>query len=276
MNTAPPPNTHVSNKKSTAFKLKDLILRSGISRSLLLRFLLISILPMVFIAIESVRISTATIKNDQLKTLSVLERSIHNQFGEYIDATITNIRLQAELANTIYFLRDLKYHFDEMQVPLIDFIKSHHWHNLQAQYGNDFSRFLTTYQYNDVMLLDDRGNILFSSHQYEDLGTNLFKGELKDSKIATAAKQALNKQKTTYSDLQPYPPLDNQISGFIFEAIIDEEGAVQGLLAIHLDNHFIEKVMHLSTGLNEVGEAFLVGQDLLCAPMLALLHNLQY
>lgn len=252
-----------SNKTSTAFKLKHLILRSGISRNLLLRFLIISILPMAFIAIESVRVSTATIKADQLKTLSVLEKSIHNHFSDYIEATITNIRLQAELANTIYFLQDLKHRFDEMQIPLTEFIKSHHWHNLQAQYGNDFSRFLTTYQYTDVMLLDNRGNILYTSHQYDDLGTNLFKGDFKHSKMATAAKQALETQITTYSDLQPYPPLGNQISGFIFEAIIDEDGVVQGLLAIHLDNHFIEKVMHLSTGLDEVGEAFLVGPDLL-------------
>ena len=172
---------------------------AGLGRSLLIRFLLISILPMAFIVWMSIQNSIQIITSDQTNKLDAIAQAKHDQLAAYFKSTITNLRLQAELENTVSFLEAMKNAHQEnttsntkgKKKSLHELTKGYQWASLEEEYGGDFSRFLTTYDYVDILLLDDLGNVLYSIRKDHDLGSNIFSSQAKKSAFSLAAQKAL-------------------------------------------------------------------------------------
>ena len=263
--------------KDDSFKGKQLpkffggLFSAGLGRSLLIRFLLISILPMAFIVWMSIQNSVQTITNNQTNKLDAIAQAKHDQLAAYFKSTITNLRLQAELENTVSFLEAMKSaHQDNNALrnkskkkSLAELTKGYQWVTLEEEYGGDFSRFLTTYDYVDILLLDDQGNVLYSIRKDHDLGSNIFSNQAKISAFSLAAQKALKTGFPVYSDMEVYPPYNNNVASFLVQAVVDEYGDKLGLLAIHLSLSPINNIMQENTGLGTSGEAFLLGDDLL-------------
>ncbi len=240
----------------------------GLGRTLLYRFLIISVLPMSFVAYISIQNSVHTITQAQTDKLAAIAKAKHNHLAAYFTSTITNIRLQAELENTVNFLQAMKQALQSSQArhadkTLLEVTKGYQWAALEEEYGGDFSRFLTTYDYVDILLLDNAGNVLYSIRRDGDLGSNVFSPELERQPFSLTAQKALATGIPVYSDMHIYAPYNNQVASFLMQAVVDEYGDKLGVLAIHLSQHPMQNIMQESTGLGASGETFLVGKDLL-------------
>lgn len=239
------------------------VLTAGLGRTLLVRFLLVSILPMGFVAWTSIQNSIQTFTAYRTDGLAAVAHAKYSSLSAYFSQTTTNLRLESELANTVGFLSALQENFQSSGKPLAEFTKSYQWAILEDEFGTDISHVLTTYSYIDILLMDPQGNILYSVRRDNDLGSNLFTGELSKSKFSIAAQKALVTGLTVYSDIEHYPPFDNQLSSFLIQAVVDEYGDRLGAIAVHLSLDSMSSIMDEDVGLGGSGEAYLIGEDFL-------------
>ncbi len=235
----------------------------GIGRTLFIRFLIFALIPMIIIGVVSINNGVTTIKEARLEGLTVVAMAKQERLIEYFRLIETNLRLQSELVNTINFLDKLKVGSENYNKSLKEYTRSYQWANIEDKYAADISRFLTAHNYIDILLIDNQGNILYSVRKDDDLGRNLFNGKYKNTRFSHAAQSAIHTGRSVYSDMEFYAPYQNKLSSFYMQAVVNGMGEKIGLLAIHLSNDPITKIMNEVVSFGNTGETYLVGKDLL-------------
>lgn len=175
---------------------------------------------------------------------------------------LVDLDSQATSISNARFLEELSDVFQTDGQDLGAFVKSYRWTAIVDERGEDLKTFQKLYGYNDVFLLDAKGNILFTVARESDLGTNLFDGPLAGTRFAAACRMALATGRPAFSDLEHYAPSNNAVAGFLAELIVDENGEKIGLFAIHLAYEVIENAMRAEADLETGIQAYLVGPSL--------------
>ncbi|MFB2586555.1 adenylate/guanylate cyclase domain-containing protein [Herbiconiux liukaitaii] len=142
------------------------------------------------------------------------------------------------------------------------------WSAVNAKYNPYFRELATSYQYEDVLLLDTEGNVVYSVYKGVDLGTNLYTGPYKGTVLAEAYDAALNSNVVDYTeitDFERYQPSLGVPTAWGVSPI-GENGVVNGAIAVQLPIEAINRVMTgdgewATDGLGETGESYLVGPD---------------
>ena len=142
------------------------------------------------------------------------------------------------------------------------------WSEAHAQYHDYFRRMTQLFQYEDVLLLDTQGNVVYSAYKGVDLGTNLDTGPLHRTNLATAYAQALTgnvADTVVFTDFAAYPPsLGVPAAWGVTPVAVD--GTIVGALAVELPVDSINQVMTgggdwESSGLGKTGETYIVGAE---------------
>ncbi|WP_382307873.1 adenylate/guanylate cyclase domain-containing protein [Herbiconiux sp. UC225_62] len=142
------------------------------------------------------------------------------------------------------------------------------WSAVDAKYNPYFRELATRYQYDDALILDTEGNVVYSVYKGVDLGTNILDGPYKGSNLSTAYTDALNSNTVAYAtvtDFDRYQPSLGVPTAWGVSPIGDG-GQVNGVLAVQLPITSINDVMTgqegwSADGLGETGESYLVGPD---------------
>jgi len=142
------------------------------------------------------------------------------------------------------------------------------WSEAHAQYHDYFRRMTQLFHYEDVLLLDTQGNVVYSAYKGVDLGTNLDTGPLHRTNLATAYAQALTgnvADTVVFTDFAAYPPsLGVPAAWGVTPVAVD--GTIVGALAVELPVDSINQVMTgggdwESSGLGKTGETYIVGAE---------------
>jgi class 3 adenylate cyclase len=142
------------------------------------------------------------------------------------------------------------------------------WSAAHAEY-HDYYRSLTQLQdFEDVLMIDTSGNVVYTAFKGVDLGTNLLDGPYSYSNLADAYRQAMSRNilaDVVFTDFAPYSPSLGAPAGWAVTPVSDD-GVVLGALAIELPIDKINDVMTVGgdwsgNGLSATGETYLVGQD---------------
>lgn len=142
------------------------------------------------------------------------------------------------------------------------------WSADHAKYHPYFRQVVESYGYDDALLVDPDGNVVYSAYKGVDLGTNLLTGPYKDSGLETAFRDVLRSNTVndvSIVDFEPYAPSYDAPIGFALSPI-GVDGKLTGVLVVQLPTSTINDVMTSSgqwaqTGLGETGESYLVGPD---------------
>ncbi|VAW48825.1 hypothetical protein MNBD_GAMMA03-1390 [hydrothermal vent metagenome] len=129
-----------------------------------------------------------------------------------------------------------------------------------------FSQFQKARGYYDVLLIDAKGNIIYSIEKEADFATNLIDGPWKDTSLAAIVKVIINEKKTDtvkFSDFSSYDPSQGKPALFVASSISDIDGELMGVLVFQVPNSAINKIMQVTTGMGETGETYIVGKDFL-------------
>ena len=155
------------------------------------------------------------------------------------------------------------------------------WSAVHAEYHDYFRRMTTLLDYQDVLLIDADGNVVYSAYKGVDLGTNLLDGPYEITNLATAYQQAMAGrllESVTFTDFQTYrPSLDTPAAWAV--SLIADGGTVTGALAIEMPIERIAAVMTGNgdweqSGLGASGETYLVGRDgLMRSPSRSLIED---
>ena len=142
------------------------------------------------------------------------------------------------------------------------------WSADHAKYHPFFRRVVESYGYDDALLVDPEGNVVYSAYKGVDLGTNLLTGPYKDSGLEAGFRDVLRSNTVndvSLVDFEPYAPSYDAPIGFALSPI-GVDGRLTGVLIVQLPTTTINDVMTSNgqwaqTGLGASGESYLVGQD---------------
>ncbi|MBI9073668.1 MAG: response regulator [Melioribacteraceae bacterium] len=240
-----------------------MIFRRGLSRTLVAWFLLLALVPLVLISSISYYQSKTNLQDSAAQSLEATAKLkthfIENRFAEYF----RDLYAQARNQKNTRFLAELQQAFQASGKELKEFTASYAYAKIVAEHSADLKSFRKIYGYQDVLLIDSDGNLLFSVAGESDLGTNLFRGEFSGTRFANACRKTMETGRHAFSDLEFYAPSDNAVAGFVVDVIIDDAGDKIGLVALQISLDEINTITHDRTGLGETGETHLIGPDLM-------------
>lgn len=117
--------------------------------------------------------------------------------------------------------------------------------------------------YYDVFLVNAKGDLVYTVEKEQDFATNLLTGEWKDTGLARVVRAALKTNpspKELFADFEPYRPSNDDPASFIAKPIRRNDKTI-GVLAFQMPIDGINKIMHVTAGMGESGETYLVGGD---------------
>ncbi|CAH0238540.1 Adenylate cyclase [Microbacterium oxydans] len=137
-----------------------------------------------------------------------------------------------------------------------------------ARYGDYFTRLVTEAGYEDALLMNLDGDVVFSAYKGAELGTNLLTGPYRDTTLAQAYVDAVatNSVSTVVlTDFERWIPSLNVPTMWVLSPV-GSSSRITGVMAFQVS---IETINNLTTGsegwkeqgLGDTGEVYLVGRD---------------
>lgn len=142
------------------------------------------------------------------------------------------------------------------------------WAQLNEQYQPFFADFVERFAFEDVLLLDNDGNIVYTAFKGVDLGANVLEAPYATSDLADAyrkVERATSADEVVFTDYEAYAPSYGAPTPWVVTPIGDS-GGIHGALALQLSATGVNKVMTSDRnwedeGLGKTGETYLVGRD---------------
>ncbi len=235
--------------------------RHSLARSLLRWFLLLSLLPMMLTASIAYQQAIKSVNETVSEKLEHDARESARAILNWFDYRFMDIENLASNHHNAKLLTALKNEFHTSNQTLASFTESATWHALADNQENSLIHYARHYDYiHDLLLIDTQGNILFTTANNPDLGTNIFNGHYASTQFTSSAKKTLETGLTRFSDLEHYAPLENQIVGFISAPLFNDQGNKIGLIAMQVQLEQINQL--INSGLdNRTLNHYLVGSE---------------
>ncbi|MFW5837583.1 MAG: cache domain-containing protein, partial [Desulfovibrionaceae bacterium] len=225
--------------------------------------LLIGLAPVLVMGVFSVQVATDALSSQAFGQLASVRDSKSMAVQDMAEKWMEEVRILGqvkEVYNTLVMLRDFGVEHGEKGRRLP--VQNDEYRELHEYLGGAFEPFVEVQGYEDALVIDDHGWILFSVRQDPDLGLGLAAGPLAGSKLSKAWKAAMDGE-TAFADFESYEPLGGMPAAFVCSPIRSGAGEIQGVAAFRLDLADINDIMTVRSGMGETGESFLVGPGLL-------------
>lgn len=225
-----------------------------ITPRLMLGFLLLSSLPLAGLAWLYVQAFERTLQHLELENLSSLADKKADQINAYINERLTDSRL---LAKSFAAFDTLQAHSDAQAGQ--GSVLSPNYLAKEQLYRDYFRTLLESVGYYDLLLIDTRGNVVFSIRHDSDYKSNLNTGPYRDSALATAHQEAIALFDMQITQAQPYAPAGKP--AIFIVAPVFNAGKIIGTLALQMDLDKLTAVTSDTTGLGKTGETILAQLD---------------
>ena len=141
------------------------------------------------------------------------------------------------------------------------------WSAANARYNDFFREIVLRFEFEDALLLDTRGNVVYSAYKGVDLGTNILTGPYREGQLRDVYQKALASNAVDYvgvTDFGDYQPADEPTAWMV--SPVGPHGRVEGVLALQFPISKISRLMTAdrqweAAGMGRTGETFLVGPD---------------
>ena len=142
------------------------------------------------------------------------------------------------------------------------------WSAADAQYGDYFEGLVQTLGYEDLLVVDTDGNVVYSAYKSVDLGVNLSEEPYASSSLTEAIDEALRTgavDRVVTTDFERYLPSLNVPTAWVVSPV-GSATDIRGVMAIQVPIDLINSVMTGDEGwerdgLGQTGEVYLAGPD---------------
>lgn len=142
------------------------------------------------------------------------------------------------------------------------------WSKLNARYQPFFADFADRFNFDDVLLLDTKGNVVYTTFKGAELGANVLNAPYTTTNLAEAYRKSMRAtsvDEVIFTDYEHYAPAYGAPTPWVVTPIGDNTG-IKGALALQLSSEGINKVMTgdrswEDEGLGKTGETYLAGPD---------------
>ena len=238
--------------------------RGSIGRTLFLFFMAMALLPMGAIALISYQNARQSLQNETHNKLSssLLLRTLYIE--AFFAEKLRHLNTISFSSVNVRFLQTLSSALQKSKKPAKSFVTSFEWSLLveEGDHGNDLTDFQQTYGYDNLYLMDNASNILFAAKKNALLGQNILGGKLRETLFGQAVQKTLTTGKQTFSDLEFLQDTGKDISGFLLQAVIDDEGKRIGMLVLQLSTSPLNRILEQRSGVGDSEDSYLVGSDL--------------
>ncbi|WP_370332566.1 adenylate/guanylate cyclase domain-containing protein [Mycolicibacterium hippocampi] len=141
------------------------------------------------------------------------------------------------------------------------------WSVANNRFNNFFRTVVNRFEFEDALLIDTQGNVVYSANKGVDLGTNVLDGPFRGGDLTEAFNDAMQSNALDYvemTDFSAYQPALEPTAWMVSPVgPLDE---VTGVLALQLPMSKINRLMTVDkqwaqAGMGTTGETFLVGAD---------------
>lgn len=256
-----------------------------------LLFVLIGLLPIIFISFISTQNTTADVKEKVFNQLTAINQIKKQTIEHYFHERESDMGVLVNIADTLKnqafqklsAVQDLKkseltnyLHNNYDQLNLLAsqehvkhaLLEMHEtfkhediWSPLLDTHDTEFKQLLTYFGWYDFFLINLDGDIIYSVTRESDLRQNLI-NDLSKSSFYTAFKKAKNTRdnKIHLSDFKPYGPSNDDPAAFAVK-VVERNNQRIGYIAYQQPLEHINEILGHRTGMGETGESYLVGQD---------------
>lgn len=221
----------------------------------ILLFLLVSLIPLAISNILLMRYVEQTIYGDRFADLAGRLETKKSLVEGWFSEKRKDIRHLSQLEQTAQAVKALSravaetgYRGEKYQCEL-------------ERYAPLFSRFGDIYGYDDLLLLNWNGEVVYTNAREGDYMTNLMNGPHEGTALAVAFKRSLRGE-TYLTDFTSYAPTQGGKMMFL-TAPVEAGNEIIGVLALRLASTTVSSFMTERAGMGETGEIFLVGRDFL-------------
>ena len=141
------------------------------------------------------------------------------------------------------------------------------WSAANARFNDFFREIVTRFGFEDALLIDPQGNIVYSAYKGVDLGSNILTGPYRGGLLTDAYTKAMRSNDVDYvgvTDFGDYQPADEPTAWMV--SPVGSESRIDGVLALQFPISKINKLMTMDkrweeSGMGKTGETFIVGPD---------------
>ncbi|MDH5425217.1 MAG: PAS domain S-box protein [Gammaproteobacteria bacterium] len=221
---------NLNDKSTKAYKKYP-----SLGHTLVLWFLLLSLLPLMLLSWIGYQNTTASLKTAAAESVQQSLMLSAGYIESWFDYRLLFLDSHAKSKGNLQLLISLAEGFSKSGKKLSDYVNSDDWRLRTRNQQVDLVSLKHQYEYiYDLFLIDTEGNIIYSVAHEDDLGTNLFTGRYSDTLFAKSVKKVRQTGRRVFSDLERYGPSGNIVSGFISTALLDDSGKQAGFIAIQI------------------------------------------
>ncbi len=258
---------------------------------LLLSFLVVGFVPLVITAYIASDQSKQALQDFAFSELEAIREIKKNQLSRYFDnrkldmnnlnhtvSTINNETLARMTVINNYKISNVERYFLQRRQAMQDVqsnlryihglplftqafkkgLNSKEYKGLLAQRESGFQIFQKTAGFDDIILIDVSGNVIYSLNKESDLGANLTTGSLKGSGLGQVYKNAHTQ--IAIQDYSWYEPSKEYVA-FIAAPLKDRYGNYLGVAAFKMSSKSINQIVQNRIGLPSKAETYLVGES---------------
>lgn len=140
------------------------------------------------------------------------------------------------------------------------------YNQYHSVYHPEFKNLVTTREFHDLFLFNTKGDLIYTVKKEVDFATNIFTGPWSETHLSQIVREIDPKpsiDQHVFADFFTYEPSDNQPASFIASPVFDSNKQFIGIIAFQMPIGPLNDVMHVTAGMGETGETYLVGPDLL-------------
>ena len=142
------------------------------------------------------------------------------------------------------------------------------WSAANARFNNYFREIATRFEYRDAILLDTRGNLVYSANKGPALGTNILTGPYRESNLRDAYEKAMAADSIDFVWITDFHPFQAALGMPIAWLVspINSAGKTNGVLALPLPISKVNRIMTVdqhwkAAGMGATAETYLAGPD---------------
>ncbi len=186
-----------------------------------------------------------------------------NQIKEFFNEKIADINVLSNSSNIKELIYDLNNAYELVDIeeqgkfPVNEFVVK----DATKAHEAFFHMYMKEYGYYDIFVIRaDTGHVVYTAAKESDYGANLKSGSLKNSGLGQVWSKTLENKRTTFIDMKPYSPSNNEPAMFLGTPVI-EEGEVSAILVFQISDSAINEIMQFREGYGKTQEDYLVGID---------------
>lgn len=223
--------------------------------------LVIGIIPLLVIGFISVEIASNSLSNQAYSQLESVRDNKKKAVEDLFNKWVSEVKIFSgvkEVYNTVGLVHE--YSDDNADDGKRMPVDTSEYDDLYKYAKGPFEPFVKTLGYDDALLIDDYGRVLFSVKRNRDLGLDLKTGRFKNCNLAKLWKKCLD-GKVVFADFASYAPLGGKPVAFIGAPVHSHAGDIQAVAVLRIPLKDINSLMTLRSGMGKTGESYLVGPD---------------